>query len=107
MSEGQPESVQPYHKEDTTSAHESANITSEEGTSVSATEDCSSDNSASMILKDIANDNSDSVSDIESLVKLLWIKTISIQLRRVFKKWKLRKTLQKLKLLSLHLQKVG
>ena len=65
--ESQPASVHSFHKEDTTSAHESANITTEEGISVSGTKDCSSSNSASKIPTVITNDLSDSVSEIESV----------------------------------------
>ena len=42
-------SLQPCHKEETTSFHEGASIASEEGTSDNCTKDCSSHTSASNI----------------------------------------------------------
>ena len=66
-SEGQPKLIQPYHKEETTAAHESANENVEKGISNSSTEDCSSVNTAGMTPTDIAGDKSDSVSDIGSV----------------------------------------
>ena len=59
-------SAQPCHKEETTSAHESVNMTTEERTSDSCTEDCSSGISASKIPTDVTNVKLDSVSDIKT-----------------------------------------
>ena len=50
MGESQFLSAQPCHKGETTSAHESANMTTEDGISDSGTEDCSSAVSASKML---------------------------------------------------------
>ena len=66
MGESQFLSVKPCHKEETTSAHESANITTEEGTSNSGTEDCSSGTSASRIPTDGTHVKLDFVSDIKT-----------------------------------------
>ena len=53
-------------EDETTSSHESVNITTEEGTSDSCTEDCSSGTSASKISTDVTNVKLDSVSDIKT-----------------------------------------
>ena len=59
-------SVQPCHKEETTSAHESANIAIEEGTSNSGTEDCSSGTSASKSPTEVTNVKFNSVPDVKT-----------------------------------------
>ena len=66
MGESQFLSAQPCHKEETTSAHESVNMTTEEGTPDSYTEDCSSGKSASKIPTDVTSVKLDSVSDIKT-----------------------------------------
>ena len=63
MGESQFLSAQPCHKGETTSAHESTNITTEEGISDSCTEDCSSGTSASKIPTDVTKIKLDCVSD--------------------------------------------
>ena len=59
-------SAQPCHKEDTTFPHESADLISEEGTSVGSNKDCSSGTSASKIPTEVTHAKFDSVSDINT-----------------------------------------
>ena len=56
-------SAQPCHKEDTTSAHESVNLTMEKGNSISDTEVSTSDAFDSKIPANDINAKIDSVSD--------------------------------------------
>ena len=66
MGESQCLSAQPCHKGETTSTHESANMTTEEGISDICTEECSSGASFSKIPTDVTNVKLDSVSDINT-----------------------------------------
>ena len=66
LGESQFLSAQPCHKEDTTFPHESADLISEEGTSVDSTKDCSSGTSASKIPTEVTRVKFDSVSDINT-----------------------------------------
>ena len=66
MGESQFLSAQPCHKENTTFPDESADLISEEGTSVDSTKDCSSGTSASKIPTEVTHVKLDSVSDINT-----------------------------------------
>ena len=88
-------SVQPCHKEETTLTHEGASIASEEGTSDSCTNDCSSGTSARKNLTEVTSFKFDSVSDfsteshidhdessqVKNLLKLMYLMNLAIHLK--------------------------
>ena len=71
-------SAQPCHKEETTLTHEGASIASEEGTSDSCTKDCSSGTSASKNPTEVTNVKFDSVSDFNTHLLLIMMKSSQV-----------------------------